>query len=48
MQFADDLTVSEQGRDIQLIGSNLSCTFQDIKSLCEDRELIVNAIVRLS
>ena len=43
MQFADDLTVSEQGRDTQQIGSNLSRTFQDIKSYCEDRELIVNA-----
>jgi len=43
MQFADDLTVSEQGRDIQQIGSSLSRTFQDIKSYCEDRELIVNA-----
>ena len=43
MQFADDLTVSEQGRDIQQIGSSLSHTFQDIKSYCEDRELIVNA-----
>ena len=43
MQFADDLTASEQGRDIQQIGFSLSHTFQDIKSYCEDRELIVNA-----
>jgi len=46
MQFADDLTVSEQGRDIQHIGSSrfqLLISFEDIKSYCKDRELIVNA-----
>jgi len=43
MQFADDLTVSEIGHDIQQIGSSLSHSFQDIKSYCEDSELIVNA-----
>jgi len=43
MQFADDLTISESGRNLQEIATKLTHSFNNIKSFCDDHELMVNA-----
>ena len=43
MQFADDTTISEPGRNLQDINDKLTQSFNNIKQYCDERELIVNA-----
>lgn len=42
IQFADDLTQSEADRDAQQVLHRLTESFKEIKSFCEQRELVIN------
>src|SRR3989442_166154 len=41
--FADDVTLSEHHKSIELVKQHLSASFYDLKQFCESRELVINS-----
>ena len=41
--FADDVTLSEHHKSIEMVKQHLSASFYDLKQFCESRELVINS-----
>src|SRR5437867_11008425 len=42
IEFADDVTVSEQDRSIEVVKERLVNSFKDLKQFCQNRDLVIN------